>query len=263
MLTVLSPAKSLTEDGPIHSPAATSPRFAKHAATLNGILRDLSAEQLQDLMGISEDLGALNWQRNQDFEDITATGSDPVGRPAFDTFAGDVYVGLDAATLSSAGFKVAQNHVRMLSGLYGVLRPMDMIQPHRLEMGTSLANPRGKNLYDYWGEEIAEQLASDLAESGGSQVVVNLASTEYFRSVKKKVLGAPIVTPVFLDQNPKGDYRVISFWAKQARGLMARWVVDHKVNNPEDLVNFDTNGYTYSSERSETNKPVFTRKRPA
>lgn len=262
MLTVLSPAKSLTEDGPVSSPELTVPHFAKQAATLNGILRELSAEQLQDLMGISEELGTLNWQRNQDFEDITEIGVDTVGRPAFDTFAGDVYVGLDAASLTPAGFQIAQKHVRMLSGLYGVLRPMDVIQPHRLEMGTSLANPAGKNLYDYWGDQIATRLAADLAESGGSHVLVNLASTEYFRSVKKKTLGAPIVTPTFLDQNPKGDYRVISFWAKQARGLMARWIVDHNINTPDELAGFDTNGYTYCPERSDDSKPVFTRKRP-
>lgn len=220
-------------------------------------------DQLQDLMGISEDLAALNWQRNQDFQTSASGQPTGAGRPALDTFAGDVYVGFDAATLTPAGYRQAQQHIRILSGLYGVLRPLDEVQPYRLEMGTALANPGGKNLYEFWGNQVAELLAYDLAESGGSQTLVNLASTEYFRSVKKKVLGAPIVTPKFLDQNTKGDYRVISFWAKQARGLMARWIVDEAVNNPEDLTRFDCNGYTYSPKQSDELNPVFTRKRPA
>lgn len=227
------------------------------------MLRGLSVDELQDLMGISEDLAALNWQRNQDFQSSDSGQLTGVGRPAIDTFAGDVYVGFDAATLSPAGYRLAQNHIRILSGLYGVLRPLDELQPYRLEMGTALANPGGKNLYEFWGSQIAELLARDLVESGGSQTLVNLASTEYFRSVKKKDLGAQVVTPKFLDQNAKGDYRVISFWAKQARGLMARWIVDQAVNTPEDLTHFNCHGYTYNSEQSDEHNPVFTRKRPS
>ncbi len=205
-------------------------------------------------MSLSDTLARLNVERYQAWEPkFTQTNS----RQAVLAFNGDVYEGLDAATLSDDQLDWAQQHVAILSGLYGVLRPFDLMQPYRLEMGTKLATAKGKNLYDYWGTEIADYLNQCLAQQG-SDVVVNLASEEYFKSVDQKVLKARVVQCVFQDEK-NGTWKIISFYAKRARGLMARYIVDHRIDDPEQLKGFNVDGYAFYPEASTDLKLVFRR----
>ena len=254
MLVVLSPAKKLDYDSPVRTTKHSQPQFVPQAQGLIDVLRQKSATEISGLMSLSDTLARLNVERYQAWEPkFTQTNS----RQAVLAFNGDVYEGLDAATLSDDQLDWAQQHVAILSGLYGVLRPLDLMQPYRLEMGTRLATGKGKNLYDYWGTEIAEYLNQSLAQQG-SDVIVNLASEEYFKSVDQKVLKARVVQCVFQDE--KNDtWKIISFYAKRARGLMARYIVDHRIDEPEQLKGFNVDGYAFYPEASTDLKLVFRR----
>ncbi|MEP2717869.1 peroxide stress protein YaaA [Pseudophaeobacter sp.] len=252
MLVVVSPAKKL--DWSERDQDLTFPAFQEDAIRLAEVARELSVADLMKLMHISEDLAKLNHDRFRDF------ASDPKTedlRPAALAFAGDTYQGLEAASLEPEEMAWAQDHFRILSGLYGLLRPLDALQPYRLEMGSRLKNPRGKNLYEYWGSQIAEALNAQ-AEATGAEVLVNCASQEYFGVVDLKALKPQVVTPVFMEDK-NGTPKVVSFYAKRARGAMARYVIQHRVNEVAALQEFDTGGYVYQPQLSEPMKPVFLR----
>jgi len=253
MLVVVSPAKRLTwSEEP--APGTTTPVFQEDAAYLADRAAKLSKPQLRRLMDISEDLARLNQARFRAFEAM------PAGehvRPAIHTFAGDTYQGLDAASLDIDALEYAQDHFRILSGLYGVLRPFDGIQPYRLEMGSRLKTRGAKDLYAYWGSRIAEALRA-LAEETRSGVLLNCASREYFGAVDHAALGLPVVTPVFLEDRPGGP-KIISFHAKKARGAMARFVFENRIRDPAGLADFDTGGYAFDPDRSTPDAPVFLR----
>ena len=253
MLIVLSPAKSLDLDTPTPTREHTLPDFTKRAAQLIGVLRDLSPGQVGALMHISDQLATLNVARY-----ATWTLDHGDGHQAMMAFNGDVYAGLDARSLDAAALTFAQRHLRILSGLYGLLRPLDLIHPYRLEMGTKLATPGGKDLYAFWGEAITEALNKELAATK-STALVNLASEEYFKSVKPKLLVAPLVTPVFEDWK-NGKYKIISFYAKRARGMMARFAIENGFTDAEALKGFDVDGYAFVPEASNDKRWLFRRK---
>jgi len=256
MLFLLSPAKALDYDTPV-SPEVphTQPLFVKEAAALIDILQHKSPQDIATLMDLSDKLAALNVARYEAWSPkFTAKNA----KQAVLAFNGDVYEGLEAASLKPAQLEWAQEHVAILSGLYGVLRPLDWMQPYRLEMGTALANPKGANLYKYWGTQIADYLNTRLA-AHKQPIIVNLASQEYFKSVDRKALQARVIECVFEDYKG-GKYKVISFLAKRARGLMARYAITHKVNTPQGLEGFDTEGYAFDAAASEPDRLVFRRK---
>ena len=255
MLFLLSPAKSLDYDSPAGDVPHTLPQFTAQAAELIGVLRPHSPQQIAELMDLSDTLAALNVARYEAWSPkFTAKNS----KQAVLAFNGDVYEGLDAKSLSAKQLDWAQEHVCILSGLYGVLRPLDWMQPYRLEMGTALKNPKGANLYKFWGSQIAAYLNERLAKDK-TPVVINLASQEYFKSVDRKTLQARVVECVFEDYKG-GKYKVISFNAKRARGLMARWAITHQAKKPEDLLAFDSEGYAFDRAASEPDRLVFRRK---
>lgn len=255
MLFLLSPAKKLDYDSPLHIETHTQPLFVDQAAGLIKVLKTKSADDISELMSLSPALSELNAQRYAHWKrSCTQTNS----RQAVLAFNGDVYEGLDASTLSAKQLEWAQEHVAILSGLYGVLRPLDLMQPYRLEMGTRLETPKGKNLYEYWGSTIAAYL-NERQEGKKSPVIVNLASEEYFKSVDLKTLKARVVQCVFQDWK-NGAWKIISFHAKRARGLMARYAIQHKVTKPEGLQGFDLEGYAYDASASSEDKLVFRRK---
>ncbi|RFU43775.1 peroxide stress protein YaaA [Paraburkholderia sp. DHOC27] len=257
MIIVLSPAKSLDYETPPHVKKHTLPDFVDDAAELIGGLRRLSPQQIATLMSISDPLAQLNFQRYAEWSPEFGTHN---AKQAVLAFNGDVYEGLDAKTLSSADLDYAQKHVRVLSGLYGLLRPLDLLQPYRLEMKTRFANARGKDLYAFWGERITHALNAQLKKNAGaSRVLVNCASGEYFKSVKPKLLDAPVITPVFEDWKD-GRYKVISFHAKRARGLMARYAVENRLDAPEALRGFDAEGYAFEAAASNDSTYVFRRR---
>jgi hypothetical protein len=257
MIIVLSPAKSLDYETPPHVSKHTIPDFVDDAAELIGGLRRLSPQQIASLMDISDPLAQLNFQRYADWSPHFGKHN---AKQAVLAFNGDVYEGFDARTLSAADLDYAQNHVRVLSGLYGLLRPLDLLQPYRLEMGTQFANARGKDLYAFWGERITHALNAQLKRiKGASRVLINCASNEYFRSVKPKLLDAPVVTTVFEDWKG-GQYKVISFHAKRARGLMARFAVEQRIAAPEGLKDFDSEGYAFDAKASNDATYVFRRR---
>lgn len=257
MLTLLSPAKSLDYESPLPTSKHTQPRMLDRAEELIEVLRDKSVSELRELMDISEDLAVLNHERYQDFTTPFTTDN---ARPAVLAFDGDVYTGMDAReSFGERDFTEANKTVRILSGLYGVLRPLDLIQPYRLEMGTKLATDRGDRLYDFWGDTITEQLNADLAESPGPDGVVNLASNEYFSAVEVDELDGRVISPRFLDEAKDGSFRVIAFWAKQARGAMAGWIVRERIRTYKHLTDFDQDGYRYDPERSTPDEPTFVR----
>ena len=262
MLFLLSPAKSLDYDTPVSADVpATQAVFegAKGpAAELIGLLRQKSPQQIAELMHLSDKLSALNVAR---YEAWSPKGTARNARQAALAFDGDVYGGLEARSLSAPQLEWAQDHICILSGLYGVLRPLDRLQPYRLEMGTKLANPHGKDLYAFWGARIAEHLNVRLA-ADRTPVVVNLASQEYFKSVDQQVLKARVVECVFQEAKAGGDYRIVSFHAKRARGLMARWAVLHKSATPKALEKFDLEGYGFDAAVSKPDKLFFRRKQP-
>lgn len=257
MLTLISPAKTLDYETPLATDRHTEPRFLEHSAELIEQLRTLAVQDIADLMKLSDKLSSLNvaryesWERQHTLENA---------RPAVLAFKGDVYTGLEAENFSAEDFEFAQNHLRILSGLYGVLRPLDLLEPYRLEMGTKLKNKRGDNLYQYWGNIITESLQAELNEQE-NPVLVNLASNEYYKSVKPKSLDCQIITPDFKDLK-NGQYKIISFYAKKARGLMSRYIIENRIDNPEALKDFDLEGYYFSPEQSEGNKWIFLRDEP-
>lgn len=255
MLFLLSPAKKLDYDTPVHIEQHTQPLFVDQAAGLIKVLKKLSASEVSDLMSLSPALAELNVNR---YGAWTTKFTQHNSRQAVLAFNGDVYEGLQAGSLSAARLEWAQEHVAILSGLYGVLRPLDLMQPYRLEMGTRLVTPKGKNLYEYWGTTIADYLNERLATEK-KPIIVNLASEEYFKSVDLKVLKARVVQCVFQDWK-NGAWKVISFHAKRARGLMARYAIEHKVSKPEGLQKFDVEGYAYDAAASSDDKLVFRRK---
>jgi hypothetical protein len=254
MLMVISPAKTLDYQTPPATQRYTQPEHLDHAQDLIAQLRDFTPRQIAELMHLSDQLAGLNAVR---FGSWTKTFTPENAKQALLAFKGDVYTGLNAEDFSEADFDFAQTHLRMLSGLYGVLRPLDLMQPYRLEMGTRLATPRGNNLYDFWGERISGWLNDALAAQG-DEVLLNLASNEYFSAVKRKVLNARIIDTEFKDLK-NGQYKIISFYAKKARGLMARYVIKQRLSNPEGLKDFAEQGYRYSAEHSTTDKLVFLR----
>ncbi|GGO68668.1 peroxide stress protein YaaA [Bowmanella pacifica] len=254
MLIVLSPAKNLDYDTPAHVSAFTQPDMLQPASELIRVCRDLSPAQVGSLMHISDKLAHLNTER---FHSWSVPFSPDNAKQAVLAFNGDVYGGLDAASLNADDLDYAQQHLRILSGLYGLLRPLDLMQPYRLEMGTKLANPKGKDLYQFWGERITLALNQAL-EAQGDNVLINLASTEYFKSVKPKSLDGMIITPVFKDAKG-GQYKVISFFAKKARGMMARFILQQRLTEVEQLKAFNLGGYQFSEAQSSATELVFLR----
>jgi cytoplasmic iron level regulating protein YaaA (DUF328/UPF0246 family) len=255
MLFLLSPAKSLDYDTPAGDVPHTQPLFTKQSAELIALLRAYSPQQISELMDLSDQLAGLNVARYQAWSPkFTARNS----KQAVLAFNGDVYEGLDAKTLKAEDLAWAQEHVCILSGLYGVLRPLDWMQPYRLEMGTALENPKGRNLYKFWGTQIADYLNERL-QADKTPVVVNLASQEYFKAVDTKALKARVIECVFEDYKG-GKYKVISFLAKRARGLMARYAATRHLTTPRQLEKFNLEGYAYEAAVSEPDRLVFRRK---
>ncbi|WP_341503171.1 peroxide stress protein YaaA [Gallaecimonas sp. GXIMD4217] len=254
MLMLISPAKSLDFETPPHVARHSQPALLDHSAELIEVCRTLTPLDLGSLMKISDKLAGLNAARFQGWQRPFTPDN---AKQAVLAFTGDVYTGLDAASLDEAALDYAQRHLRILSGLYGLLRPLDLIQPYRLEMGTRLANPRGKDLYQFWGDIITDQVNAALADAGSS-VLVNLASNEYFKAVKPRQLDGRLITPVFKDQK-NGQYKIISFYAKKARGLMVRYIIDKQPKTAEELKAFDYAGYRFSEADSRGDTWVFTR----
>ncbi|WP_299943227.1 peroxide stress protein YaaA [uncultured Microbulbifer sp.] len=254
MLIVISPAKSLDYESDIPTLKTTQPDFLAESAALVKALRTLSPQQISSLMKVSDKLGALNYDR---FQTWKRPFTDRNARPALLAFKGDVYTGLEAESLGRRDFAYAQKHLRMLSGLYGLLRPLDLMQPYRLEMGTRFENARGKNLYEFWGDRITLALNQQL-HSLKSRELVNLASNEYFKSVQSGALDAEVITPHFKDLK-NGQYKIISFFAKKARGMMSRWAIDQRVKKAQTLKDFTMAGYRYSPKMSDQRDWVFTR----
>jgi len=254
MLTLLSPAKTLDFDTPPTTDKASSGIFLQRSAQLIDVLRKYSPQELGALMKLSDKLSELNVQRYHDWQ---LPFNKDNAKQAVLAFKGDVYTGLKADRLTAKQLDFTQDHVRILSGLYGVLRPLDLIQPYRLEMGTKLKNPKGKDLYTFWGDDITDALNKEL-EQHQQKVVVNLASNEYFSAVKPKQLQAELITPVFKDEK-NGKYKIISFYAKKARGLMTRWMVEKGIDSPAKLHKFDVAGYRFSDEESTEDTLVFKR----
>ncbi|MDG1580085.1 peroxide stress protein YaaA [Pseudomonas sp. GOM6] len=257
MLMVISPAKTLDYETPPTTPLFTQPQHLDHAQELIAQLRQMSPQQIGELMHLSDKLAALNVARYGSWERPFNPSN---AKQALLAFKGDVYTGLAAEDFSEADFDFAQRHLRMLSGLYGVLRPLDLMQPYRLEMGTKLANARGKNLYEFWGDDISGWLNAALAEQG-DEVLLNLASNEYFGAVKRKALKARVIDTEFKDLK-NGQYKIISFYAKKARGLMARYVIKERLRDPAGLKDFNYQGYRYSAEQSKPDSLVFLRDHP-
>ncbi len=253
MLIVLSPAKSLDLDTPPTTDRHTTPQFIDRAAELIRVLKDYSPAEVGALMSISDPLAVLNVTRYAGWRPDHSEA-----RQAAMSFDGDVYTGLDARSLKPKGLDYLQEHVRILSGLYGVLRPLDRMHPYRLEMGTKLANPRGKDLYAFWGETVTGAL-NDAIAANGATALVNLASEEYFKSVKPKLLRVPVIVPVFEDWK-NGKYKIISFFAKRARGMMARYAAEKGILDPQKLKKFDVDGYAFDKAASSEKEWVFRRR---
>ncbi|MEQ9692649.1 peroxide stress protein YaaA [Shimia sp. SDUM112013] len=255
MLVVISPAKRLNWD-PVGG-STTTPVFQDEALKLVKTARNLTLGDLQKLMSLSPDLAKLNRDRFKAFE------AEPDGfatRPAVHAFAGDTYVGLEASSLDPEEMQWAQDHLRILSGLYGLLRPLDAMQPYRLEMGSRLKTRRGKNLYEFWRDSIAKALNAQ-AEQLKTDVLVNCASQEYFGAVDPDALQIRVITPVFME-NKNGTPKIVSFFAKKARGSMARFIIQNRLSNPESLKDFDLGGYAYEPDLSEGDRMVFLRDYP-
>jgi uncharacterized protein len=254
MLIVVSPAKTLDFESPLAPPRFTQPELLEHSARLIERARQLSPDQIASLMKISDKLSGLNAARFADWQPHFTPAN---ARQAILAFKGDVYTGLAAEDFEEGDFEFAQAHLRMLSGLYGVLRPLDLMMAYRLEMGIRLDNERGKDLYQFWGEIITKQLNGALAAQGDN-VLINLASDEYFKSVRPKVLNGQIVTPVFKDEK-NGQFKIISFYAKKARGMMARYIIKHRLTRVEQLTGFDSNGYRFVADESDERTLMFKR----
>lgn len=257
MLVVISPAKKLDFETPTVTYEYTQPIHLHQACQLIKYLQALSVDELINLMGVSHNIATLNMERFRQWE----TPFKPENaRQALFLFKGDVYIGLNAETMSEGNLNFAQRHLRILSGLYGLLRPLDLIQAYRLEMGTNLNTDSGKNLYQFWGSRITNTINKTLSSMNAS-TLINLASNEYFRSIQTKAIQGDIITPVFKEYR-NGDYKIISFFAKKARGLMSRYIIDHALTVPESIKNFNTAGYTFNEKLSHGHNWVFSRLYP-
>ena len=257
MITLLSPAKKLNFDPVTTKLEATAPVLQADTLELAKVAKKQSAADLKKLMHISDNLAELNAER---FKAFNLDGQSNSAKPAGLTFDGDVYWGLEAKSMSDEDLAYAQAHLRILSGLYGVLRPLDSMQAYRLEMGTKLATKRGKSLYDFWGSTIAETLNTDL-EGHADQSIVNLASNEYFKAVDKKTISSPVITAKFLNVKD-GKARALMYYAKYGRGLMARWIMQNRVDRAEGLKDFNLDGYKLDKKASSESELVFSRKQP-
>jgi cytoplasmic iron level regulating protein YaaA (DUF328/UPF0246 family) len=261
MLIVVSPAKALDFESPLPTSKHSQPVLIERSEELVGLMARKSPDQLSKMMSISASLADLNHER---FQDWTTPFTQDNARPAVLAFNGDTYTGLDAASsFSERDYTHAQKVLRILSGLHGVLRPLDLIQPYRLEMGSKLEHANGGDLYSYWGDEVTDQLNVALADSPGAKVLVNLASNEYFSVVQPARCDGRIVTPRFLDAKGDGDFKIVSFFAKQARGAMAGWIIRERIATAKALTEFDANGYHYDAQQSTPDEPVFTRRNNA
>jgi len=257
VLSILSPAKTLDYESAPTTRKSTQPLLIDQAAKLVKRAQRLNPEEIQELMGVSAKIATLNHERFMNWQPDFSLAN---AKQAILAFKGDVYTGLQAETLSTEQLAFAQKHLRILSGLYGLLRPLDLMQPYRLEMGLPFENQGGKNLYEFWGDSITELLQKQLKASGNS-ILVNLASNEYFKAVKPALLGAEVITPQFRDLK-NGQYKMISFFAKKARGLMARYIIEEGLNTPEGLKGFKSEGYYFSAKHSDGNNWVFLRDKP-
>lgn len=255
MLVVISPAKNLDYETPTPTKKSTQAVLLDDAQELIADLKSLAPHDISKLMSISDKLGTLNYDR---FQQWSLPFDKDNARQAVFAFKGDVYVGLDAYSLSTEDLAFAQQHLRILSGLYGVLKPLDLMQAYRLEMGTKFQNTRGKDLYAFWGSKITDELNKQQKKLEG-QYLINLASNEYFKSVQQKQLYSQVITPVFKDWK-NGDFKIISFFAKKARGLMSAYIIKNRITDPDKLKGFDWDGYVYNEALSEPTKWVFTRK---
>ncbi len=252
MKIVISPAKSLDFETKLPTRKYSDPAFLEQSETIQKTLKAKSPKDLSELMDISDNLGELNWKRNQEWKAPFTTKN---ARPAMYAFNGDVYTGLDAYTLPKTKLNKMQDTVRILSGLYGLLKPLDLIQPYRLEMGTKLEVGEHKDLYGFWKKTITDSLNEELEDG---ELFINLASKEYFDAVDKKVLKVPVITPEFKDYKD-GELKMISFFAKKARGMMVRYIMDKNIRSLSGLKRFDYEGYKYDARLSKGNKLVFTR----
>ncbi|MFT4864382.1 MAG: cytoplasmic iron level regulating protein YaaA (DUF328/UPF0246 family) [Ilumatobacter sp.] len=257
MLIVVSPAKALDFETPLPTKKHSQPVLLDRSENLASIMAGKSPDDLSKMMSISAKLADLNHER---FQDWTTPFTTTNARPAVLAFDGDTYTGLDAPnSFSERDYTHAQKVLRILSGLHGVLRPLDLIQPYRLEMGSKVTHPNGLDLYSYWGNEVTDQLNNSLADSPGAKVLVNLASNEYFSVVQPNRFDGRIMSPRFLDAKEGGDYKIVSFFAKQARGSMAGWIVRERITTAKSLTEFNANGYRFDAGRSTPDEPTFIR----
>ena len=252
MKIIISPAKSLDFETKANTNLYTQPRFLEQSAKLNKKLKTLSRKKLSDLMKISDDLASLNYERNQSWQTPFELEN---AKQAIFSFTGEVFRGIDVTTLAEDKLPVLQERLRILSGLYGLLKPLDLIQPYRLEMGTKLKVGRTENLYKFWNNQLVDSLNKELADD---ELLVNLASTEYFKALPKKILKVPMITPVFKDFK-NGQYKTIMTFAKKARGLMVRYIIENEIETIDGLQGFNVDGYLFSEEMSSENELVFTR----
>lgn len=255
MLIVVSPAKTLDYESPLPTEEFTRPAHIKSSKLLNTRLRDLSALDLSELQHVSSKIAELNFERNHDWKTPFNLKN---SRQALFAFKGDVYTGLDAYSMSEKNLNFAQDHLRILSGLYGLLRPLDLMRPYRLEMGTKLSTTDAKNLYEFWDMQITDAINKQL-KAINSDTLINLASNEYFKAVKTKKIKGRVIHPVFKDYK-NGEYKMIGFFAKKARGMMSRFIIDNEITSPEEIKNFTTEGYAYNPVMSDEHKWVFTRR---
>ncbi|MBS9777834.1 MAG: peroxide stress protein YaaA [Gammaproteobacteria bacterium] len=254
MLMIISPAKTLDFDTSPTTKQYGIPRFLSDSQELVDTAKKLSPADISSLMKISDKLGVLNFERFHEWETPFSLKN---AKQAVLAFKGDVYTGLDAETLDEQDLLWANDHLSILSGLYGVLSPLDLIQAYRLEMGTKLANMRGKNLYEFWGGKVTDAI-NTLLESSKHPLLVNLASNEYYKVIQSKSIAANIITPVFKDEK-NGQFKIISFYAKKARGLMARWIIENRIENAKDLIGFNVAGYSFEEDESDAKTLVFKR----
>jgi len=254
MLTVLSPAKKLSNECYSDTESPQPPQFLNQSEELVAQLKQMDPVDLMSLMGISENLATLNWERMKSWNKSFKPDN---SREAVYSFQGDTYIGLDVETLGFDDLQFAQDNIRILSGLYGILRPLDLMMPYRLEMGTKLKNRLGNNLYEYWNDRLAHSFNKEL-NSHARNIVINCASVEYFKSIDRPALGAKVITPQFKEIK-EGKLRMISFFAKRARGMMARFIIQNRIENEKDILAFNLGGYTFDYSLSTPLEPVFTR----
>ncbi len=257
MLIVISPAKKLDYQSNSPQQAYTEPAYLEKSANLIKVMKNKTPAEIQSLMGISENLANLNHSRYLNWNKKNTKRN---SKPAIYAFMGDVYTGLDAKSLTNHQIRFAQDHLRILSGLYGVLKPLDLIQPHRLEMGTKIKTESGETLYDFWGHAPTSEL-NQQAKVLKTKHIVNLASNEYFKVINKTALTLEVLTPVFKDKK-QDTYKVISFYAKKARGMMAKYIIENEITDPRGIKEFSLAGYKYRSKLSAKNEYVFTREQP-